>query len=91
MPENKKHMEHESDCDTNSNWHPRNNTKGLVKGTGITGNKRTRGNNPDYIIIKISWNNEKSAEDLRRLVVSQTPVKNHKLTLVWKTLKGVKL
>ena len=30
---------------------------------------------------------EKSAEDLRRLAVIQTPVKEHQLTLVWKTRK----
>ena len=32
-------------------------------------------------------NTEKSPGDLRRLVVTQTPLKNHQLTLMWKTLK----
>ena len=38
--------------------------------------------------MEISQNTEKSPGDLRRLVVTQTPVKNHQLTLVWKTLKS---
>ena len=44
---------------------------------------------PDYSIIKISQNTEKCSEDLRRPAVTQTPEKNHQLTLMWKTLKGV--
>ena len=56
--------------------------KGLVKRTERLGNKRTSGDHPDYSIIKISQNTEKSPGDLRRLVVSQTPVKEHQLTLV---------
>ena len=32
---------------------------------------------------------EKSAGDLERLAVAQTPVRNPQLTLVWKTLYGV--
>ena len=38
-------------------------------------------------LLKTAQNTEKSSGDLRRLVVSQTPVKNHQLTLMWKTLK----
>ena len=45
-------------------------------------NKRTSGNHPKYIIIKIGQNTEKSPEDLRRLAVTQTPVRNHQLRLV---------
>ncbi len=32
---------------------------------------------------------QKSRGDWRRLAVTQTPVRNHRLTLVWKTRKGV--
>ena len=32
-------------------------------------------------------NAKKSPGDLRRLAVTQTPVKNYQLTLMWKTLK----
>ena len=42
---------------------------------------------PDYSIIEISQNTEKSNGDLKRLAISQTPVKDHEQTLVWKTHK----
>ena len=44
------------------------------------------GEHPDYSIFEISQNTEKSPGDLK-LVVTQTPVKNHQLTLQWKILK----
>ena len=44
--------------------------KGLVKGLG---NKRTSGNHPDYSIMKIGQNTEKSSGDLKRLV-TETPL-----------------
>ena len=55
-------------------------------GTGTEGlrDKRTSGDHPNNSIIKIGLNTEKSPEDLRRLTVTQTPVVNHQLTLVWK-------
>ena len=40
------------------------------------------GDNPNYYIIEIGQNTEKSPEDLAKLVVIQTPVKNYQLTLV---------
>ena len=52
-------------------------------------NKRTSGDHPNYNIIESSQNTEKSPGDLRRLAVTQTPVRNHRLTLMWKTWKGV--
>ena len=48
--------------------------------------EQTSGDHPDYSIIKISQNTEKSPLDLKRLAVTQTPVKDHQLALVWKTL-----
>ena len=42
---------------------------------------------PNYGIIKIGQNTEKSAGDLRRLHVSQTPVKDSANAEVKKTLK----
>ena len=54
-------------------------TKGLVQGIG---NRKTSGYHPNNCIIEISQNTEKSPGDLRRLAVTQTPVKNHQLTLV---------
>ncbi len=57
-------------------------TKGLIKGLEDLGNHRTSGDHPNYCIIEISQNTEKSPGDLRRLAVSQTPVKDHQLTLM---------
>ena len=42
------------------------------------------GNHPNYCVIEIGQNTEKSPGDLKRLVVTQTPVGNHRLTLVGK-------
>ena len=47
------------------------------------------GDHPNYSIIKIGQNTEESPGDLKRLAVTQTPVRNHQLTLVWKTRKGI--
>ena len=52
-------------------------------------NKRTSGDHPNYSIIKIGQNNKESPWDLRILAISLTPVRNHRLRLVWKTRKGV--
>ena len=41
----------------------------------------------NYNIIKNGQNTEKSPGGLKRLAVTQTPVKNHQLKLIWKTLK----
>ena len=75
-------MEHESDCNTDCKlcaWysHQRIDTR-----TGGIGNKGMSGDHPNYNIIKIGQNTEKSPENLRRLAVSLTLVKNHLLMLV---------
>ena len=44
---------------------------------------------PNYSIIKNGQNTEKSPGDLRRLVVAQTPRKDHQLNLKWKNSQGV--
>ena len=54
-------------------------TKGLVKGLR---NKRTSEDNPNYSIAEVGQNTEKSPEDLKGLVVPQTPGKDHQLTLM---------
>ena len=61
--------------------------KGLVKGLKDLENNRTSGDNSNYCIIEISQNTEKSPGDLKRLAVTQIPVKDHQLTLMWKILK----
>ena len=67
-------MVHNCDGDTNCGWCTWNNPQRIGKGTGRLGNKRTSGDHPNYIIHKIGQNTEKSAGDLRRLAVTQTPV-----------------
>ena len=49
---------------------------------GTVRNKRMGGDHLNDSIIKISQNTEKNPGDLRRLAVTQTPVRNHQLTLV---------
>ena len=62
---------------------------GIGKGTERLRNQRTIRDHPDYNIINIGQNTEKSPGDLRRLAVSQTPMKNLQLMLVRKNLKRV--
>ena len=61
------------------------------KGIRGPGSKKMSGDHPKYCIIEIGLNTEKSPGDLRKLAVTQTTVKDPQLTLVWKTLKGIKL
>ena len=57
----------------------------LVKGAGRVGNWRMNWDRPNYGIVEISQHTEKSPGDLRRLTAIQTLVKDHQLTLMWKT------
>ena len=54
--------------------------------TQVLRNKRMSGDHPNYSISDNGQNPEKSPGDLRRLAVTQSPVKDHELTLMWKTL-----
>ena len=70
-------MEHEINDNTNCNrcsWYSHEMTD---EGTGVLGNYRTSGDHPNYSIGEISQNTETSPGDLRRLVVTQTPLKDH--------------
>ena len=58
-------------------------TKRLFKGFG---GWRTSGDHPNFSTIKNSQNTEKSPGDLRRLAVTQAPVKDHQPKLMCKTL-----
>ena len=84
----KKTMEYESNGDINCNWGAY--YQRFVRGTGGPGNKRTSGDHPNYNIIKMDQNTEKSPGDLGRLAVTQTPGKDHQLSLMWKTSKREK-
>ena len=82
----KKIVECESDVYTNCNWCTWYNHQRIDSRTGGLGNERTSGDYPSDSIIENSQNTEKSPVDLRKLAVTQIPVKNHQLTLMWKTL-----
>ena len=57
-------------------------TKGLLKGAGGLGSWQTIGDHPNDSIIENGQNTEKSPGDLMKPAVTQTPVKNHQLTLM---------
>ena len=78
----KKIVEHESDDYTNHNFCSWYSQQRIGTRTGEIGNKRTSGDHPNYSFIKIDQNTEKRPGDLWRLVVTQNPVKDHRLTLV---------
>ena len=75
-------MEYKSDGNTNCNWCTWCSHQRIGAGTGELGNKRASGDHLNYSILEIGQNTEKSHGDLRRLAVTQTPVKKHQLTLV---------
>ena len=53
----------------------------LDKGTEKVENRKTGGNHLNYRIVEIGHNTKKSPGDLRRLAVTQTPLKDYQLTL----------
>ena len=79
-----KTMEHEGD---NCDWCFWFSNKRIIKGTGGLGSWQTSGDHPNYSIIENDQNTEKSPGDSRRLAVTQTPVKDPQLMLMWKTIK----
>ena len=78
----KKTVEHETEGNTNCNWCSWYSYQRIGTRTGELGNKRTSGDHLSYSISEIGQNTEKSPGNLRRLAVTQTPVRNHRLTLV---------
>ena len=62
-------------------------TKGLLKGLEDLEVGRRVETIQNDSIAKNSQNPETSPGDLRRLAVTQTPMKIHQLMLMWKTLK----
>ena len=61
-------------------------TKGLLKGLEDFGSWRPSGDHPNNSIIENGQNTEKSPGDLRRLAITQSQVKDHQMSLMWKTL-----
>ena len=76
-----KTVEHESDEYTNCNWCSLYSHQRIGTGTGGLRNNGTTGNCPNYNIVVISQNTEKSPRDLRRLAVTLTLVENLQLML----------
>ena len=72
-------MEHKGDNYTNRDWCFRYRHQSIIKGIGGLGCRKTSGHHPNNCIIE---NTEKSPGDLRRLAVSQTPVKDHQKKLM---------
>ena len=54
----------------------------MTKGPGGLAIWRTSGDHPNDSTIEDGQNTKKRPGDLRRLAVTQTPVKNHQLTLM---------
>ena len=82
-----KKLEYESDGDTNCNWYTRHSHQKIGTGIGGLENKRMSGDHPNNSMVEIGQNTKKSPGELRRLAVTQTPVRNHQLMLELRTLK----
>ena len=57
-------------------------TKGLLKGQEDLEVWRPSGDHPNNSIIGNGQNTERSLGDFKRLAVTQSPVKNHQITLM---------
>ena len=75
-------MQHESGGDINCDWCAQYSHERINKKTGGLRNQRTNRDHPNNSIVEIDQNTKKNPRDLRRLTVTQTPVRNHQLTLV---------
>ena len=60
----KKVVQHEGNDDTNCRWCSWNDTKRLGEGTGGNGNQWNNRDHPEYSIVEISQNTQKSHGDL---------------------------
>ena len=80
-------MEHKDNNDTYGNMYKGSNPQRFGKWTRTLRHQRTSREYPNYSIIQFSQNTKKSPRDLKKLVVIQTPVKDHQLNLAWENLK----
>ena len=76
-------VKHQGDGDTNCKCRTLNGPQLFEKVTERVRNRRTNRDYPDYSIVEIGQNIEKSPGDMR----TQTSLKDHQLTLVGKTYK----
>ena len=82
----KKNVDHTGDNYTNCNWCVWNSNLRISKGTRGLGGWRTSGDHTNDSIVENGQNTKKSLGNLRRPAITQTPVKNHRLTLMWNAL-----
>ena len=75
-------MEHESDCDIYCNFRARYSHQRTCTVTAGHRNERISIDHRDYSTFKISQNTEKSPGDLKRLTVTKTPVRSHRVKLL---------
>ena len=61
-------------------------SEGLERQTGKTGNLKTNRDHLDHSSVKIGLNTDKSPGDPWKLTITQTPIKDHHLTLVGKVI-----
>ena len=80
-------MKHESHGDTICCWGFPYTHQRIGTGTGGLVKMTTSGDHPNYGIVQIDQNTKKNTGDLKRLAVTQTPVRNNPLMVVWKTIK----
>ena len=74
-------VKHVGGNDTNCSSSAWNGPKRLGKKNGATKNR----DHLDHSIVEIDQNTQKRHGDPTRLAVTQTPVKDHQATVVWKT------
>ena len=84
MTENLQKLGYEDDSVTDCSWCTWNGLQrfGKIVGIGKQGMNRSH---LDHKIVEMDENTEKCPGGLRKLIVTQTPVKNHQLKLIWKT------
>ena len=82
-----KALGHEVDGDINCCCCSWNGLQMLEKRTEGIGNQIKNGNHPNYSIVEITQDTEKSSEDLKWLAVTQTLVEDPQLKPFWKPRK----
>ena len=82
----KESVNHEVDSDTNSGGSVSNGPQKLAKETVRREDQSKRRDPLDYIIFENGQYTQVNPIDNRRLAVSQTPVKDHQLTMVLKKI-----
>ena len=75
-------MEQENNSDTDYDWCSWYSHQRIITGTRGFGNKKTRGDHPNCYIIVNGQNTDECPRALRRLAVTQTPVKDHQLKMM---------